>query len=298
MASQERSGPDGKSCVDAVVAAGQRSRALISIVIVLMVLTFTSLRNNYEPAWNYIRVQLYEDLYDCLKQGDFNHIRCSSLKERIERIEGRGARVDDVTKFAATAEIELKGKFGDENFQSLNGTKIKELQTRFNALIAKDAEGETITIPVLGSQIDYNDLWLVSGVVMFCLLYMLYASLEQEYRNVKYVAENRPEFLDLVFMYQVSPALRLDVRPITTIAQNLLWLTPTGLYLYLFISDVATYPLSVAFAGSSRAIVEYFFEAVTVVAVIYADFRCMLSQSNLRKLLIEYRKEVRLRIAG
>jgi hypothetical protein len=207
-------------------------------------------------------------------------------------LEGRNARADDVTKFAANAEIELKGNFGDENFQSLNGTKIKELETRFNALVVKDAEGETVTIPVLGSQIDFNDLWLVSGVVMVCLLYALFASLEQEYRNVKYVAENKPEFLDLVFMYQVSPALRLDAKPVITIAQNLLWLTPTALYLYLFWSDVMTYSLSVAFAGSSRAIVEYFFEAATVVAVIYVDFRCMLSQSSLRKLLMGYTTKI------
>jgi hypothetical protein len=228
---------------------------------------------------------------DCLKQGNFNDIGCSGLRQRIERIEGRSARADDITKFAANAEVELKGHFGDENFHSLNGTKIKELETRFNALVVKDAEGETITIPVLGSQIDFNDLWLVSGVVMFCLLYALYASLEQEYRNVKYVAENKPEFLDLVFMHQVSPALGLDAKPVTTMTQNLLWLTPTGLYLYLFWSDVVTYPLSVAFVGSSRAIVEYFFEAVTVVAVIYVDFRCMLSRSNLRKLLLGYGKK-------
>jgi hypothetical protein len=42
----------------------------------------------------------------------------------------------------------------------------------------------------------------------------------------------------------VAAGLRLDVKSITTMAQNLLWLTPTGLYLYLFISDVATYQLN------------------------------------------------------
>src|SRR5262245_5798934 len=124
-------GPDGKSYVDAVVAAGQRSRTIISIVLVLMVLIFTSLRNNYEPAWNYERIQVYEDLYDCLKADDFDHAKCAPLKVRIEQIEGRPAVADDVKKFAANAEVELRGQYGSESFQSLNETKIDEVKKRY-----------------------------------------------------------------------------------------------------------------------------------------------------------------------
>ncbi len=211
--SSEADTPDGKIYLDAVLSAGRRSRAIISIALILIVFTFTSLRNNYEPDWNYAYIQLYEDLHDCLTQTDLNHAKCGPLKNRIEEVKHRPARADDVVEFAHDVEIELRGKYSDADFYSINETKIKELETRYTALSSRDAEDELISIPVLGSQINFNDLWLVSGVLMFCLLYALRASLEQEYRNAKFIVDHKPHYRDLLVMNQVlllPPDARLD----------------------------------------------------------------------------------------
>jgi hypothetical protein len=282
---RDEAGPDGSSYVEAVIAAGQRSRAIISVVLVLMVLTFTSLRNNYEPAWNYTRIQVYEDLYDCLSSNDFNHANCAALKMRIEVIKGRQPVASDVKEFADNAEIELRGEFGSGDFRSVNQTKMEEVKKRYEALISKDAEGAAIAIPVLGSQIDFNDLWLVSGVIMFFLLYMLYASIEQEYRNVRFIAEHKRSYLQLVVMNQVLSVLRAQNNPIAASAQKLVWLSPALLYIYLFWSDLHTYQVSVAFVGRARTIGEYFFEGVTVLAVVYANVRCVMAQAKLQEVL-------------
>lgn len=275
--------PDGKSYLDAVVAAGQRSRAIIFIVLLLMVFTFTSIRNNYDPAWNYTFIQLYEDLHDCLVKNNFDDPQCNLLKDRIKELEGRPARAEDVVSFAQEAQIDLNGEFGASNFGVLNATKIKEIETRYNALIAKEATSEAIAIPLLASEVDYNDLWLVSGVIMFCLLCALYASREQEFRNAKYIFNYKPQYADLVIMNQVL-SWQSDVKPITKFIQALFWLLPTYLYLYLFYSDLETYSLSVIIVGRSRSIIEYFIEGMMVIAVICANILCLRSQYKLRNL--------------
>jgi hypothetical protein len=253
-----------------------------------MVLTFTSLRNNYEPAWNYERIQVYEDLYDCLKANDLGDAKCAPFRERIGQIEGRPAVANDVTKFAANAEVELRGQYGSESFQSLNETKLDEVKKRYEALISKESNA-VIVMPVLGSQIDFNDLWMVSGVIMFFLLYMLYASIEQEYRSVKFIAEHKKSYLDLVIMNQVMPLLRVQgnrvLHRVLYLVQAIILLSPALLYLYVFWSDWDTYEVSLAFVGRLRTITEYFFEGAILVAVIYINIRCLIAQTKLQQML-------------
>lgn len=276
-------GPDGKSCVDAAVAAGQRSRAIIFIILLLMVFTLTSIRNNYDPAWDYTLIQIYEDLHDCLVQNNLEDPRCSPLKDRIEDLMGRPPRKDDVVTFAEDAQIDLNGDFGAADFGSLNATKIKELETRYNALIAKDATSEAISIPLLSSFVDYNDLWLVSGIIMFCLLFALNASFGQELRNGKYIFERKPLYADLLIMNQLI-TLQSASRSAVRVLQAIVWLLPTYLYLYLFYTDLDTYDLSVIMVGQSRSLLEYSLEGATVIGVVIANILCFRTQLVLRTL--------------
>jgi hypothetical protein len=276
--------PDGKYYVDAVILAGQRSRAIISIVLILLVFTLTAIRNNYDPAWKYTLIQLYEDLHDCLLQNNFDDPKCKPLKDRIEQLKRRPARVEDVLSFATDAEFFLQGAYGDRDFARLNETKIKEIETRYNALIAKEATSEAISIPLLGSEIDYNDIWLVSGVFMFWLLLALYASSEQEYRNLRFIFEQKPQYADLVIMHQVLHLLS-GIKSVGRIVLALVWMMPTYLYLYLFYTDLDTYSLSVISVGRSRTHVEYGLEAITVIGVILANIGCLRSQIRLLGLL-------------
>jgi hypothetical protein len=269
--------------LDTVTSAGYRSRAIISVVLLLLVFTLTSLRNNYDPAWNYTLIQVYEDLRDCLVQKTFDDPKCTPLKERIEQFEGRPAQTEDVINFAENVEIELTGKYGDPNFLTLNETKIKEIESRYNALIAKDATSDAISIPFFGSIVDYNDLWLVSGVIMIFLLSALYLSLEQERRNAKYIFDRKHSYWDLVVMNQVLWVRR--PRLFAKILLSVVWLMPTFLYLYLFYSDLDTYDLSVITIGRSRSNLEYFLEGATVALVVYTNLICLLSLHRLRRLI-------------
>jgi hypothetical protein len=57
--------PKGESYVEAVTAAGQRSRAMVYFILILSVLTFAALRENYGPNWTKQRYQTSQDLQDC-----------------------------------------------------------------------------------------------------------------------------------------------------------------------------------------------------------------------------------------
>jgi hypothetical protein len=286
---EDDSGPDGRSYVDAVVAAGQRSRTIISIIIVLMVLTFTSLRINYEPAWTYLQIQLYEDLYDCLKQNNLADDRCTPVRIRISDMEGRVAQADDITEFAGNVDIKLRGQFGTDQFTTLNATKINELDARIKALVEKDTTGAVISIPVLGSQIDFNDLWIVSGGVMLCLLYMLYASIEQERRNVEFIASEKKQYLTLMFMNLVLPSPQMQENAASTFIKRLAWLSPSLLYIYFFWADLYYYYFSFVLLGRQRSVIEYCVETIFVLFGIYYNILCLNAQTKLERAVFKAR---------
>src|ERR1700719_1730740 len=71
--------PDGKSYVDAVTAAGQRSRTLIYFILILTVLTFAAERNSYGPDWAEQRYRTREQIYACYIRNECT----ADLDERL-----------------------------------------------------------------------------------------------------------------------------------------------------------------------------------------------------------------------
>ena len=155
----------------------------------------------------------------------------------------------------------------------------------YNEFTKKVTDLRLVNIPVAGSQIDVNDLWLVSGVAMFFLLYFLRASLEQEFRNIKYVLDNKKEFSELVVMTQVFTPVASGVGGIFKGLYLAIWMLPGLLYCYVLYFDLYTYKAAAIYLGQNQLIKELFFETITVVAVGYMNLKCLLSQIRLQELL-------------
>jgi hypothetical protein len=293
--------PDGKSYVDAVTAAGQRSRTLIYFILILTVLTFATERNDYAPDWIQQRYQTREQIYacyihnECTAALDKRLINAGLMPEKHSDDERRTA----LQSAAKTLEIDLESlrpakrdthPASPAESSAPTGTDVdnwnrREFTLNIEAMIKKDTDNDTITLPVLGSSIDINDLWIVTGGMMFFLLYFLRTSQKQEERNIRYIRAHKSEFDELVAMYQVLSPHSLDVGPFGKSVEWGFGLLPSFLYLYLAYVDLTSLDISFLYVGPTETFAENAIELLLVGAVVYNNVQCLLNQQNIRELI-------------
>lgn len=287
--------PDGKSYVDAVTAAGQRSRALIYFILILAVLTFASIRNSYSPDWAEQEYLIYQAVLNCYEN--------SNCKEWDDRLIAAGFMTSGADEKQRTAARQQADKVFGEDFEGLRPSKTstsnastgdlnapvnlrqQELETALENLQKKDLDNDTITIPILGTAININDLWIVSGALMFFLLHFLRASLQQEYRNIKFIIQHKPEFAQLAIMNQVLAPHGLNMGYFGQILELGVGLLPSIVYSYLWCLDLSTTGVSLVYVGELRTYLEYSLEAALVLMVIYVNVRCLYMQFKIRNLI-------------
>src|SRR5258708_985774 len=119
---------DHKSYVDAVISAGQRSRAIIYFVLILVVLTLTSIRNSYSPDWMTARVSAYQDLYLCFKVHDLPNRDCNGLRERAQRAGLAESGTDFAAKTGKILGLEVRGGFADKDFLEQNKFMLQQVR--------------------------------------------------------------------------------------------------------------------------------------------------------------------------
>jgi hypothetical protein len=290
--------PDGKSYVDAVTAAGQRSRTLIYFILILTVLTFATERNDYAPDWLQQRYQTLEAVYAChllndcadlekrlVKAGKLRKNSSDDEKRKASQI-AAGILEIDLEKLGQPAKLAAPAASAAPAGADIDNWRRREFSLEIETMIKKDTDNDTITLPVLGSSIDINDLWIVSGGMMFFLLYFLRASQKQEERNIRYIqARKNDEFDDLVAMNQVLSPHSLDVG---LFGKTLEWgfgLLPSFLYLYLAAVDLVTLDISFLYVGRTETFVENAIELLLVGAVVYNNIHCLVNQQNIRELI-------------
>lgn len=292
--------PDGKSYVDAVTAAGQRSRALIYFIVILTVLTFAALRNSYAPDWTEQRYRMREAVFAC-----YVHHLCGDLDDRLVRA---GLMRKNAIEGERNAALQTAAKALDINVERLQANAAasapvldsaargtdpgnwarRELVLNIENLIKKDIDNDTITLPLLGSSIDINDLWIVSGGLMFFLLYFLRVSQKQEERNIKYIHEEKREFGDLVAMNQVLSPHAIGLSPFGKSLEWLFGLLPSFLYFYLAYLDWQTIQISLLYTGEIHTYVAWGIELFLTVVVIYNNVRCLQNQNTIRSLIRDF----------
>lgn len=276
--------------VSAVAAAAERSLRVIYFILILVILTFASIKNNYDPGWMLTRAQRQQDLYNCLKVNDIKSPDCARIKVRAIRA-GYAERKESgeldykILKMAADGGWNLDGELGTETFPKKNEFLISEIGKRATQYSIKVVDLYTITIPLLGSSIDINDLWLISGVVMMFLLYLLRASLEQERRNICYVRDRKSEFIDVVVMSQVLSVLSVKMNPVFRVIEGAIWLTPTFLYIWLLCIDYSTIQAGQLLLEGYGLLFSVLPEFLAVVLVGYFNVRCLMSHFAIRNLI-------------
>jgi hypothetical protein len=183
----------------------------------------------------------------------------------------------------------LIGKLGDVDFRKNNKLAIDTINSSIATFAKQDSDTYVVKIPLIGSYVDVNDLWVVSGIVLFFLLYFLKASLEQEYRNVDYILNNKSHLAKLVKLNQVVSTLGQHPNHLVAIFrksfQVIIWLIPTYLYAYLLITDLSTASVGYVLLPARTIFIQSAAEIVTVALVIWMNISSLVSHLRLQSLI-------------
>ncbi len=304
--------PDGKSYVEAVNAAGQRSRALIYFILILTVLTFATMRNSYDPDWVEKRYRTREQVFTCfvnnrcdefnealvnagmMKKNPSEEERSKALKRasdaigiKFEKLRPAKSVTNSALQSGASATTNPAPQPGTSAPASpeIDNWDKRELTLTIEAMIKREIDNDTIALPLLGTVIDINDLWIVSGGIMFFLLYFLRASQKQEERNIRYVCAHKPAFEDLVAMNQVLTPHGIGVGNIGKVLEWGFGLLPSFLYIYLAVLDFGSVDISLLDIGRAKTVIEYVIEALLIGVVVYNNILCLRNQGTIRGLI-------------
>jgi len=132
-----------------------------------------------------------------------------------------------------------------------------------------------------------NDRWIVSGVMMFFLLYFLKASTQQEKRNVQYIQKRLPHLCELLELNQVLSILEARSNPLVKCLYGIIWPMPTLLYAYLLYLDIDSRKVGYIFVGVPATEIQLSLEGIVVLLVVYMNVSCLRIHLELRKLIAD-----------
>jgi hypothetical protein len=212
--------------LDSVATSSQRSRSILYLMIISLITTFCAIRQTAVPDWQSTRLArtraAYEDITFRVKglltmdKKQFPH-----LPRGDRDALGYAARLLRYTPNDPSRHI------GDDGFSLLenirqfaNGDKavppsegpVDQLRGYLDEFRKVVLQSRVLNLPIIGIQIDGNDLALIAGTVYTALLYLLGSSFRRERINhnaARLRAQGRdPANLQLLLMAQVlSPAI-------------------------------------------------------------------------------------------
>jgi hypothetical protein len=151
---------DFKTYVDIVTKAGDRSRSVIYVCLIVTFCIAATILNTYVPAWNNARFIKIQTALVCWEQKTVS------------------AHCADAIEYAGFRGFKLLTGNGD--FVSKDSEVVRELKKRVDDLSEKDLNQNSFTVPFFNASIDVNDLWVLTGGVVTFLYFLIASCLAQE----------------------------------------------------------------------------------------------------------------------
>ncbi len=244
---------DVKGFLDANGEASARTRNLIVVLIVASVLTAVAVLNSLQNSWMVRRIEL-------MRSSDSSYL----------------------IKYVGSCPLRAHYASKDDYDRDYDLYQRRYLAFMGSASGALVDNRYFVHVPFFGLSFDVNDLGMLAGVGLVSILLLLRFSAGTELENLKLsFSETKrlkcfPEFYRLAAMRQVLTIPRLPerkVRPLEKWLAKPVYFIPAGVYLWLFIHDLATYGIGSAF-DPTRMGVSAWSEGLFLVTITYLGFGC------------------------
>lgn len=232
---------DFQPYLQAVITASQRTRSLVYVLLIALIAIFAAYRNTAEPDWIDARLRQLQLAYDCLQRKDSTG-ECKAALDYA-----KGFMYTNPNKMPVSSESQM---YDDPSIYQPKPTvppdqieMMKELQHQIEVLITQRTESLEVRIPLLGLQMDMNDLGLISGITLFFLMYIFLLLLTREEENInqatdKAVQSKNKDNLRLLLMVQVFSSPSKSKTGVTS-AVYLAFALPFLLHLRILFTDIA-----------------------------------------------------------
>ncbi|MGC4043388.1 MAG: hypothetical protein QM758_06255 [Armatimonas sp.] len=240
---------DFKPYLDAVTKSSERSRSTLYFIFVVSVVVFTTGRAHVMPAWQYSRLTRLQIAQSCLKKHDYKSDACkSNIDHAIQHIYNSDLMPDNVNFpdfIHQNSASSIKHTLDSEIFEKLVNEQVTNL-------LKKKVESLSVQIPIVGIQIDINDLGFISGGIFVLLFFILNTNLSRELVNLKEAHSIAPDYRSrkLLLMTQVLSGVSGSKVAPPRMASYLLIITPLLSLGYIVVWDLNTINIADILAGS------------------------------------------------
>jgi hypothetical protein len=175
---------DFKPYLEAVTAGSQRARSNVYLLAVALVAMFSAYRTTTRPDWLDARLHALQTAYRALKQHEQRDTKgrvvgylasVQTPKEEQEAIDYAQRLVFDPKKGTPASDP------GSLVWQE----HVREYEKWIDELSKQSVANLSIHLPVLGITLDMNDLGVISGLILVCLLWNFHSGLTRLTDNLK-----------------------------------------------------------------------------------------------------------------
>lgn len=245
---------DFRPYLEAANLASLRTRSTAYVLVVAVVIIFTTYRHTITPDWLDARLTKLQTAFVC-------------MTEKLDLDQPK--QCEDAVKYSRDLLYTGKGA------ELPRGDAFRtELREQISILIRLRTEALTLRLPFVGMAVDSNDLGLLGGIFLTSILYILHAWLYREVDNLKRAKDKtktlsegkRKEHLEHLLMTQV-----LTSRKGITVGVFLLLAGVVAMHWFVLRSDLETYGIAETLQGSWGANLE------TILDKTFFAFVCVLS---------------------
>lgn len=246
----------GEQFVETVIKGSARTSSIMYVMALLVILIVAVIRSTVSPTWNDARVALVMIAEPCSKDLRFD----KDCRKALDYTAHLGFDFERHPEISTDPGNRI-GKAYDKQVEAL-------LQTRTTL-------HTMIQLPIFGVPIDGNDLWMVSGMALAVMLYLLRLSLAREYYNIIRLLSHcrRPETIELVIMGQLLSAPPNAVR-LSKGVPFLVFCLPATLHSYVVLTDLWTLHINRLLSSTYFVGLNAVFEVLSVVVVAYLAGKC------------------------
>jgi hypothetical protein len=266
--------------IDATISSGNRARAVLALIVIASVMTFSAFWNSRSGSWLNLRRQSVEDAiywWDAEHKDRETAYQDSTDTAPISSIE----RGDDQERL-------YRGQAYVERRHIISRRELEETRKKMDDLRTEQAL--VFRIPFFGTAFDINDLGVLSGGCFVVLLMWFRFSLLRELSNVSLTFGTAKEMNQLrtcyqrLAMHQVlhTPEILTDLSRRKTRLQGLsdslpkqLFLLPTVALGLVFLLDLLT-----SYGAASLTMLQ---ELVLLVCVLFLTLSCLRVSNQISK---------------
>jgi len=243
-----------------------------------------------------------QKVYPCVENKVFQSEDCNDLKQYVIKSTGHEKdknfviTTEMLNHFLVDHKVVVDESF-DISKKPTAQITIDTLRERILFYAKKELELRQSPIPIIGSIIDINDIWVVSAVIMSFLLYFLDKSYQQEIRNAMFVKLYHRRYFNIIKTNQVLAHFSDHKSVFVGLLRIIVFALPSIFQMWLLYENLKTFSVAGLLVSEFENYLEYFFELASSVMLFIVNIQVWRSHEKLERIFVDRRSKKSIKIS-